>query len=149
MKRIIAITMLCASIAHAEDINPQRDAQIGAVADGATTAAVLASGGIEMVPWMPVTPMGIVAVTAAKVGLVEAANSLPEAQRVPALKGMSGAFMGASVNNLAALALIPSPVAIAFGVIAGIAAWNHTGQRLEMQAKAREAVQMASNEVTE
>ncbi len=142
MKHLIAIALLCASAAHA--IEPQRDAQAGAIADGATTAAVLASGGVELVPWMPVTPVGIVAVTAAKVGLVEMANNLPEGKREPALKGMSGAFVGASVNNLAALALIPSPVALVFGLIAGIAAWNHTADRLEMQAKAREELQLAS-----
>ncbi|MES2424632.1 MAG: hypothetical protein V4562_09395 [Pseudomonadota bacterium] len=112
-------------------------AAASAFADGMSTLGVLAAGGVELNPIMPTSPVGILMMTAAKMGMTQWANSLPEEERKSTLRSMNATFGGAAVNNLLVLATAANPIALVGGLVAGIYFWNDTDQRLTAEAEAR------------
>ena len=110
-----------------------------ALADGVSTIGVLAAGGIETNPIMPVSPAGILMVTAAKMGMAKWADQLPEEERKSTLSSMSGAFGGAAVNNLLVLATAANPIALVGGLIAGVFFYNDTNDKLTAESEAKAA----------
>lgn len=110
-----------------------------ALADGVSTIGVLAAGGIETNPIMPVSPVGILMVTAAKMGMAKWADQLPEEERKSTLSSMSGAFGGAAVNNLLVLATAANPIALVGGLIAGVFFYNDTNDKLAAESEAKAA----------
>lgn len=118
-------------------------ARYSAFADGASTMLGLANGLVEMNPIMPVSPIGILMVTAGKMGLASWADTLPEAQRVDTLRSMSATFGGAAVNNLLTLVAGATPLGLVGGLIAGVYFWNDTNDKLQAEAEAKRAYYMA------
>ena len=118
-------------------------ARYSAFADGASTMLGLANGLVELNPIMPVSPIGILMVTAGKMGLASWADTLPEAQRVDTLRSMSATFGGAAVNNLLTLVAGATPLGLVGGLIAGVYFWNDTNDKLQAEAEAKRAYYMA------
>lgn len=123
-----------------------RDAQVAAAADGATTLLVLQSGGIEMNGLMPISPLGIVGVTALKLGLASQLERLPEHQRDLGIQSTTAVWGGAAANNVLAWAAVSPPVAIGAGLITAWVLWKRTGDKLDSQRLARLAQQQARQE---
>jgi len=105
-----------------------KNAMQAAVADGVSTGLALSSGAVEMNGLISTSPIGLVALTGAKIGLVKFADRLPENEKRLVIKTSSSLWGGAAVNNLMVLMSAPSPVAIAAGVVAGVLWWRHTNQ---------------------
>lgn len=118
-------------------------ARYSAFADGASTMLGLANGLVETNPIMPVSPIGILLVTAGKMGIASWADTLPEAQRADTLRSMSATFGGAAVNNLLTLVAGATPLGLIGGVIAGVYFWNDTNDKLQAEAEAKRAFYMA------
>jgi len=105
-----------------------KNAMQAAVADGVSTGLALSSGATEMNGLLSPSPLGLVALTGAKIGLVKFAERLPENDRRLVVKTESSLWGGAAVNNLMVLMSASSPVAIAAGVVAGVLWWRHSSQ---------------------
>ena len=120
---------------------PERKATIAAVADGVSTLGALGSGAVERNAMLPTSPVGIIAVTVAKIGLTEWANQQPEPRRSESMKSMTAVFGGAAVNNLFVLAGAANPVSMVAGLTGGIFFWNNMDQSLKQQALARASQQ--------
>jgi hypothetical protein len=105
-----------------------KNAMQAAVADGVTTGLALSGGAVEMNGLISTSPLGLVALTGAKIGLVKFADRLPQNEKRLVIKTSSSLWGGAAVNNLMVLMSAPSPVAIAAGVVAGVLWWRHTNQ---------------------
>lgn len=103
-----------------------KNAMHSAMADGISTSLALSSGAIEMNPLISTAPVGLVALTVAKIGLVKLADRLPEPQKRLIIKTSGAVWGGAAVNNLMALASAAPPVAIGVGVLAGVLWWLHS-----------------------
>jgi hypothetical protein len=112
-------------------------AAASAFADGMSTLGVLAAGGVELNPIMPTSPVGILMMTAAKMGMTQWANNLPEEERRSTLRSMNATFGGAAVNNLLVLATAANPIALVGGLVAGIYFWKDTDEKLTAEAEAR------------
>ncbi|HEX9174486.1 MAG TPA: hypothetical protein VF861_17690 [Telluria sp.] len=104
------------------------NARAAAVADGLSTALALSSGAIEMNPLVATSPLGLLALTGAKIGLVNFAKTLPEHERRTVLKASGAIWGGAAVNNLLVLMAAPTPVAVVAGVVVGVLSWRHTAR---------------------
>lgn len=133
-----AVTEITAADKAADSGAVERAAS-AAFADGISTMGVLSAGGIETNPIMPVSPVGILMVTAAKMGLAKWADTLPDEDRKSTLSTMSGAFGGAAVNNLLVLATAANPVALVGGLIAGVFFYNDTNDKLAAESEAKAA----------
>ena len=103
-----------------------KNAMQAAVVDGVSTGLALSSGAVEMNPLISTSPVGLIALTGAKIGLVKYADRLPEPQKRVVIKTSSSVWGGAAVNNLMVLMSAPSPLAIAAGVTAGVLWWRHS-----------------------
>lgn len=103
-----------------------KNAVHAAVADGLTTGLALSAGALEMNPLISSSPAGLVLLTGAKIGLVKYADRLPEDEKRTVIKSSSSLWTGAAVNNLMVLLSVPSPAAIAAGVVAGVLWWKHS-----------------------
>lgn len=103
-----------------------KNAVHAAVADGISTGLALSAGAVEMNPLISTSPLGLVALTGAKIGLVKFADRLPEPEKRLVIKSTSAVWGGAAVNNLMVLMSAPSPVALAAGVVAGVLWWRHS-----------------------
>ena len=108
MKRLlllIAVSLLsgCAS-------NPY----LAVGADGVSTYAALARGGLEMNPagWLTI-PI--------RIGLLEHAKTLPEHERIQVEHSTDAAGWGAAVNNLL---VFVTPAAPVIGIAVGVYLWN-------------------------
>lgn len=112
-------------------------AAASALADGVSTIGVLAAGGVELNPVMPSSPLGIVMMTAAKMGLARWANDLPDEERKSTLRSMNATFGGAAVNNILVLATAANPIALVGGLIAGVYFWKDTDDKLTAEAEAK------------
>jgi hypothetical protein len=102
------------------------NARAAAVADGVSTALALSTGAVETNPLIATSPLGLLALTGAKIGLVNFARTLPEHERRTVLKASGAVWGGAAVNNLLVLMAAPTPVAVLAGVVAGVLSWRHT-----------------------
>jgi hypothetical protein len=105
-----------------------KNAMQAAVADGVSTGLALSGGAMEMNGLISTSPVGLVALTGAKIGLVKFADRLPENEKRLVIKTSSSIWGGAAINNLMVLMSAPSPVAIAAGVVAGVLWWRHTNR---------------------
>lgn len=104
------------------------NARAVAAADGISTALALSAGAIEMNPLISTSPLGLIALTGAKIGLVNFARTLPEHDRRLVLKTSTAIWGGAAVNNLLVLAAAPTPLAVVAGVVVGVLSWRHTSK---------------------
>lgn len=112
------------------------NARAAAVADGISTALALSAGAMEMNPLISTSPLGLIALTGAKIGLVNFAKTLPENDKRTVLKTTSAIWGGAAVNNLLVLMSAPAPLAVVAGVVAGVLAWRHTSKRYKAADRA-------------
>ena len=112
---------------------PENDAIAAAIADGVTTNLALSVGAVETNPLILTSPLGLVALTGMKIGLVKYATTLPEPEKRLALKSSSALWGGAAVNNLMVLFAAPPPFPIIAGLIMGIATWMNMGSRYEKE----------------
>lgn len=108
-------------------------AYTAAVADGITTGIGLSAGAAEMNPLISPSPLGIVAMTGLKIGLIKYAETLPEEDKRTALKTGSAIWSGAAVNNLLVLAAAPTPLSIIAGIAMGVATWMHMDNQYQEQ----------------
>lgn len=114
-------------------ITPENSAITAAIADGVTTNLALSAGAVEANPLIFTSPLGLVALTGMKIGLVKYAETLPESEKRLTLKSTSALWGGAAVNNLMVLFAAPPPVAIIAGLVMGIATWMNMGSRYEKE----------------
>lgn len=97
-----------------------------AVADGVSTGLALSAGAVEMNPMISTSPLGLVALTGAKIGLVKFADRLPKQQKRLVIKSASAVWGGAAVNNLMVLISATPIAAVGAGIIAGTLWWLHS-----------------------
>ena len=103
-----------------------KNAMHAAAADGISTGLALSSGAIETNSLISTSPVGLIALTGAKIGLVKFAGRLPEHDKRLVIKTSSSVWGGAAVNNLLVMMAAPTPLAVAAGVVAGVLWWRHT-----------------------
>lgn len=104
-----------------------------AVADGVTTGVALAAGAVEMNPLVNPSPLGLVALTAAKVGLVRYAADLPEGEKRMVMKTTTAAWGGAAVNNLMVLVAAPPPFPLLAGLAMAVISWHRMAHDYDEQ----------------
>lgn len=120
-----------------------KNAMQAAVADGVSTGLALSLGAAELNPIISTSPIGLIALTGAKIGLVKFADTLPEPEKRTLIKTSGALWGGAAVNNLMVLMAAPSPVAIVAGVAAGVLWWRHSSrvyERADRELAARREV---------
>lgn len=92
-----------------------------ALTDGLSTMGVIAAGGMEFNPLMPVSPLGIAAVTAAKIyGSTAFIDDMEPVQKERVRRLSSAGWTGATVANVAALAGLFPATAFPLGAAAGL-----------------------------
>lgn len=104
-----------------------------AVADGVTTGVALAAGAVEMNPLVNPSPLGLVALTAVKVGLVRYAADLPEGEKRMVMKTTTAAWGGAAVNNLLVLVAAPPPFPLLAGLAMAVISWRRMAHDYDAQ----------------
>ena len=138
-----------------QDASPEdakNRAMASAVADGVTTGLAISAGGLEANPLISTSPIGLVAVTAMKLGVVQYADTLSQEDKRVVLKSGSALWGGAAVNNIMVLLAAPPPFPIVAGLIMGIATWSHMGnlyEREDMLAAADRKKTVAEEEGTQ
>jgi hypothetical protein len=115
---------------EATSSNPQNKAIAAAVADGVTTGMALSAGAIETNAFInatPIgaTPIGLIALTGMKIGLVKYAETLPQEEKRTVMKTSSALWGGAAINNLMVLMAAPPPFPILAGLLMGFVVWNN------------------------
>lgn len=116
-----------------ESAKVDNNAVVAALADGVTTKLALAAGGIEGNALAAGFPLGLAALTGAKVLIAKLAENLPEENKRTVIKTASAAWGGAALNNmLVALAVAP-PLSIIAGIVTGIIVWHHTANQYKNQ----------------
>jgi hypothetical protein len=115
-----------------------------AIADGVTTGVALAAGAVEMNPLVSPSPLGLVALTAAKIGLVRYAADLPEGEKRMVMKTTTAAWGGAAMNNLLVLVAAPPPFPLLAGLAMAVIGWRQMARDYDEQdriaaVQAREA----------
>lgn len=137
LARTAAIVLIAApALAGCASTNPaspekrierlDKNAMQSAVADGVSTGLALSAGGLEANPLAATSPLGIVALTGAKIGLVKFADTLPENEKRLVIKTTSAVWGGAAINNLMVMMSAAPAVAIGAGVVAGVMWWVHS-----------------------
>jgi hypothetical protein len=111
-------------VIHADRPWQDEPAVKAAIADGVTTGVALAAGAVEMNPLVNPSPLGLVALTAAKVGLVKYAANLPEGEKRMVMKTTTAAWGGAAVNNLLVLVAAPPPFPLLAGLAMAVISWR-------------------------
>jgi hypothetical protein len=94
--------------------------------DGISTALAVSNGAFERNPLISLSPASLLAVTGAKLGLVEwvERSELAPERRQDTLKAFSAMWGGASINNLFILLSVPSGVALLAGLAGGWWLWR-------------------------
>lgn len=110
-------------------------ARMAAVADSLSTHLALSAGAVEANPLVTPTPMGLLALVAIKLGLIEFADTLAPAERHKVLRGSTAAWTGASVNNLVIAATANPVLAIGAGLATGYYMWKQAGDAPEDAGK--------------
>lgn len=95
-------------------------------ADGISTALALSNGAFERNPLIGSSPASLLAVTGAKLGLVEwvERSDLAPEKRQRTLKALSAMWGGASINNLLVLLSAQPAVALLAGMAGGWWLWR-------------------------
>lgn len=137
-----------ALVDEAQSVNPENSVYATALADGVTTGLALSAGAVEMNPLIVTSPMGLLAVTGIKIGLVKYANTLPQQDKRAVLKTSSALWGGAAANNLMVLMAVPSPAAVVAGVVVGMLIWNHMEGQYQEQDRLMAARGVKPPEVT-
>lgn len=106
-------------------------ATAAAIADGLTTGLALSAGAIEANPLIATNPIGLVAMTGLKVGLVQYADTLPTEDKRAVMKTSSAVWGGAAANNLLVLLAAPTPLSLVAGLVAGVLIWNHMDDKYQ------------------
>lgn len=106
-------------------------ATAAAIADGLTTGLALGAGAIETNPLIATNPIGLVAMTGLKIGLVQYADTLPTEDKRAVMKTSSAVWGGAAANNLLVLLAAPTPLSIVAGLVAGVMIWNHMDEKYQ------------------
>jgi hypothetical protein len=109
------------------------NAIVAAVADGVSTKLALAAGASESNGLVAGFPLGLVALTGAKILIVKYAETLPEADKRVVVKAALAAWGGAAFNNLLVVMAAPPPVAIVAGIVFAIISWRHTASQYDNQ----------------
>lgn len=104
-----------------------------AIADGVTTGVALASGAVEMNPLVNPSPLGLVVLTAAKIGLVRYAADLPENDKRMVMKTTTAAWGGAAMNNLLVLVAAPPPFPLLAGLAMAVIGWRQMARDYDEQ----------------
>lgn len=122
-----------------------------AIADGVTTGVAIAAGAVEMNPLVNPSPLGLVMLTAAKVGLVKYAADLPENDKRLVMKTTTAAWGGAAVNNLLVLVAAPPPFPLLAGLAMAVIGWRHMTRDYDEQDRiaALQASQGAADKLVE
>lgn len=112
-------------------------------ADSISTALALSNGAIERNPLIGSTPGSLLAVTGAKLGIVELVerSGMPPEQRGRTLRALSALWGGASINNVFVLLSAQPAVAVLAGVGAGLWIWQAEGK--PQQAPAASGTRLA------
>lgn len=110
-------------------------ARAAAVADSLSTQLALSAGAVEANPLVTPTPMGLIALVAIKLGLIEYADTLEPAERHKVLRSSTAAWTGASVNNLVIAATANPVLAIGAGIATGYYMWSQAGDAPEAAGK--------------
>ena len=135
LARSIAFVVVLAGASccvRAQDVKGQ--ALQAAIADGVSTAAVLATGAVTVNALSPVLFIGL------KAAAFRYAESLPETERPAAYASATAMWAGATVNNVCITAAFLTsggglvPVCIALGVAWGMKTWNDGEQERFRQA---------------
>ena len=102
-------------------------------ADGVSTALALSNGAFERNPLIGASPASLLAVTGAKLGIVEwvERSQLEPQQRQRTLKALSAMWGGASINNLFVLLSAQPAVALLAGLAGGLWLWRAEDAALE------------------
>jgi hypothetical protein len=108
--------------------NIRNHAIAAALADGISTKLALSAGALEANPMALSFPMGLAALTGAKVLVAVYANKLPEKEKRLVIKTSSSAWGGAAVNNVLVFMAAPPPIPIVAGVLMGIFVWHQTAR---------------------
>jgi len=100
-----------------------------ALSDGISTALALSNGAFERNPLIGSSPASLLAVTGAKLGLVEwvERSDLAPEKRQRTLKALSAMWGGASINNLLVLLSAQPAVALLAGMAGGWWLWRGEG----------------------
>ena len=110
---------------------PENTAMAAAIADGLTTSIALSSGAVEYNSAIPTSPLGLVALTGLKIGLIKYSESFTEPEKRLTIKSTSAIWGGAAVNNIAVYLAAPPPVPIIAGLLMGIATWINMSNNYE------------------
>jgi hypothetical protein len=129
-------------------MTPEHSAMTAAVADGLTTNLALSAGAIESNPMISTSPIGLMALTGMKIGLVKYAGTLSEPDKRLALKSSSALWGGASINNMAVYLSASPLTSIVAGILMGIATWVHIQNKFDQEDKllAARQIQLPSQE---
>lgn len=129
MKKLLISLLICggAACANAAPVSLDTAAKSAAVADGVTTYVGLAtSGAAESNSLVNTSPIGLVTLTALKVGVVVLIDKsdIPVKEKQGLKRTATALWGGAAVNNLLAMASAAPPVSILGGVLAGLYLWK-------------------------
>lgn len=112
-------------------LTPENTALAAAIADGLTTSMALSSGAVEYNSAVPTSPLGLVAFTGLKIGLIKYSENFNEPEKRLTLKSTSAIWGGAAVNNIAVYLAAPPPLPIIAGLLMGIATWINMSNNYE------------------
>jgi hypothetical protein len=112
-------------------LTPENTALAAAIADGLTTSIALSSGAVEYNSAVPTSPLGLVAFTGLKIGLIKYSENFNEPEKRLTLKSTSAIWGGAAVNNIAVYLAAPPPLPIIAGLLMGIATWINMSNNYE------------------
>lgn len=113
-------------------MTPENTALAAAVADGLTTSLALSSGAVESNSVISTSPLGLIALTGLKIGLIKYSENFTESEKRLTLKSTSAIWGGAAVNNIAVYLAAPPPVPIIAGLLMGIATWMNMSNNYEV-----------------
>ncbi|HEY0824513.1 MAG TPA: hypothetical protein VGD76_12050 [Ramlibacter sp.] len=134
LRRIAFVAVLAAGSHGALAQDAKGQAVQAAIADGVSTAAVVATGVISVNPLSPVLSFGLSAAT------LQYAESLPEKDRPAVYASATAMWAGTTVNNVCITAAFLTsggsllPVCLALGVAWGMKTWNDGEQERFRQA---------------
>jgi len=124
---LIHSTIACAQQLPVEQseplLTPENSAIAAAVADGLTTNLGLSAGAVETNTAISTSPIGLIALTGIKIGLVKYSDNLPVPEKRFVLKSASSIWSGAAINNIGVYLAAPPPIPVIMGLIMGVVAW--------------------------
>ncbi|MEI6759006.1 MAG: hypothetical protein WCO22_01015 [Betaproteobacteria bacterium] len=114
-------------------LTPENSAIAAAVADGLTTSLGLSVGAVEANTAISTSPIGLIALTSLKIGLLKFSDNLAVPEKRLVLKSASSVWGGAAINNIAVYMAAPQPIPIIMGVIMGVVTWLSVEDKYHME----------------